>query len=92
VVHPWYLLWAVIPLAASTTQPAFRITATLACAVLGMVVAPTGSDFLFRAWVLPSAIAAAAVTLVVPMLVVRGRTPPLSGVLRASASRSARAT
>jgi alpha-1,6-mannosyltransferase len=92
VVHPWYLLWAVIPLAASTTQPVFRITATLACAVLGLVVAPTGSDFLFRAWVLPSAIAAAAVTLVVPMLVVRGRTPPLSGVLRASASRSARAT
>jgi alpha-1,6-mannosyltransferase len=81
VVHPWYLLWAVIPLAASATHPAFRITATLACAVLALVVAPTGSDFLFRAWVLPSAIALAAASLVVPLLVIRGRTPSLWGAL-----------
>ncbi|MGH3685195.1 MAG: polyprenol phosphomannose-dependent alpha 1,6 mannosyltransferase MptB [Pseudonocardiaceae bacterium] len=80
VVHPWYLLWAAIPLAASATRPAFRTTATVASAVLAVVVAPTGSDFLFRAWVLPSAISAAAITLIVPMLLVRGRTPPLSVV------------
>lgn len=96
VVHPWYLLWAVIPLAASATHPAFRTTATGACAALAVVVAPTGSDFLFRAWVLPSAIAAAAVTLVVPMLLVHGRTPPLSetfsGALEASAPRFGGAT
>ncbi len=82
VVHPWYLLWAAIPLAASATHPVFRTTATAASALLAVVVAPTGSDFLFRAWVVPSAIAAAAVTLVVPMLIVRRRTPPLFGVLR----------
>ncbi|MGH3720453.1 MAG: polyprenol phosphomannose-dependent alpha 1,6 mannosyltransferase MptB [Pseudonocardiaceae bacterium] len=82
VVHPWYLLWAVIPLAASATHPAYRSTATAACAVLAVVVAPTGSDFLFRAWVLPAAITAAAITLVVPMLLVRGRTPPLAAALR----------
>ncbi len=87
VVHPWYLLWAVIPLAAAATHPAFRITATVACAVLAVVVAPTGSDFLFRAWVLPSAVVAAAATLVVPLLVVRGRTPPLFAVLRAAVGR-----
>jgi alpha-1,6-mannosyltransferase len=81
VVHPWYLLWAAIPLAASATRPAFRTTATVASAVLAVVVAPTGSDFLFRAWVLPSAITAAAVTLIVPMLLVRGRTPPLWGAI-----------
>lgn len=92
VVHPWYLLWAVIPLAASATNPAFRVSATVACTVLAVAVAPTGSDFLFRAWVLPSAIAAAAVSLIVPMLVIRRRTPPLTGVLRASAARSAGAT
>jgi alpha-1,6-mannosyltransferase len=92
VVHPWYLLWAVIPLAAAATHPAFRITATVTCAVLAVVVAPTGADFLFRAWVLPSAIAAAAVCLVVPMLSIRGRTPALSAVLRASAPRSTGAT
>ncbi len=82
VVHPWYLLWAAIPLAASATQPAFRITATVASAALAVLVAPTGSDFLFRAWVLPAAIAAAAVTVVIPLLLVRTRTPPLSGLLR----------
>ncbi|MGB9282064.1 MAG: polyprenol phosphomannose-dependent alpha 1,6 mannosyltransferase MptB [Pseudonocardiaceae bacterium] len=82
VVHPWYLLWAVIPLAASTTHPAFRMTATATSAVLAMVVAPTGSDFLFRAWVVPSALVAAAITLMVPMLLIRGRTPPLLATLR----------
>jgi alpha-1,6-mannosyltransferase len=92
VVHPWYLLWAVIPLAASATHPAFAATATVACTVLAVVVAPTGSDFLFRAWVLPSAIGAALITLVVPMLLVRGRTPPLWAVLRASVPRPGVAT
>jgi alpha-1,6-mannosyltransferase len=83
VVHPWYLLWAAIPLAASATHPAFRTTATAASVLLAVVVAPTGSDFLFRAWVVPTAIVAAAVTLVVPLLLVRGRTPPLSATLGA---------
>ncbi len=84
VVHPRYLLWAAIPLAASATHSAFKITATLASAVLALLVAPTGSDFLFRAWVVPTAIVAAAIILVVPLLVVRGRTPPLATVLRMS--------
>jgi alpha-1,6-mannosyltransferase len=92
VVHPWYLLWAVIPLAAAATHPVFRIGAAVACTVLAVVVAPTGADFMFRAWVLPSAIAAAAITMVVPLLVVRGRTPSLGGVLWASAIRSGGAT
>jgi alpha-1,6-mannosyltransferase len=85
VVHPWYLLWAVIPLAASATHPAFRFFATAVSAVLALVVAPTGADFLFRAWVVPSAIAAAAVSLIVPLLLIRGRTPSLSATLRAGA-------
>ncbi|MDQ4094184.1 MAG: polyprenol phosphomannose-dependent alpha 1,6 mannosyltransferase MptB [Actinomycetota bacterium] len=100
VVHPWYLLWAVIPLAASASHPAFRSTATVVSAVVAVVVAPTGSDFLFRTWVLPSAIAAALATLIVPILLVRRHTPPLSGVLsgilrgspRASAPRPGVAT
>ncbi len=81
VVHPWYLLWAAIPLAASATHPAFRTAATAISALLAVVVAPTGSDFMFRAWVLPTAIVAAAITLVIPLLLVRGRTPPLSATL-----------
>lgn len=82
VVHPWYLLWAAIPLAASATHPVFRISATVASTVLALLVAPTGSDFLFRAWVVPTAIVAGAILLVVPLLVVRGRTPALSEALR----------
>ncbi|MGH3774976.1 MAG: polyprenol phosphomannose-dependent alpha 1,6 mannosyltransferase MptB [Pseudonocardiaceae bacterium] len=82
VVHPWYLLWAAIPLAASATHPAFRLTATAASAWLAVTVGPTGSDFLFRAWVVPTAIGAAIVTLIVPLLLVRNRTPPLLDVLR----------
>ena len=81
VVHPWYLLWAAIPLAASATNPVFRISATAASTVLALLVAPTGADFLFRAWVVPTAIVAGAVLLVVPLLVVRGRTPALAETL-----------
>jgi alpha-1,6-mannosyltransferase len=92
VVHPWYLLWTLIPLAASVNRAAFRITATVACAGLAVVVAPTGADFAFRAWMLPSAMAAAAVSLIVPLLMIRRSTPPLFGVLRVSAPRSPGAT
>ncbi|MGH3855314.1 MAG: polyprenol phosphomannose-dependent alpha 1,6 mannosyltransferase MptB [Pseudonocardiaceae bacterium] len=105
VVHPWYLLWAVIPLAGSATRPAFRASAVVACAVLAVMVAPTGSDFMFRDWVLPAAITAAAISLVVPIMLVRGRTPALFsgtfsgtfsaasfGTLQASGRRSGSAT
>jgi alpha-1,6-mannosyltransferase len=92
VVHPWYLLWGVIPLAAATTHPAFRVPATLSCAGLAVVVAPTGSDFSFRAWVLPSAITAAALSLLVLLLLLRGRTPPLRAALRARAATPRMAT
>lgn len=81
VVHPWYLLWAAIPLAAAATPAAFRISATIGSAFLAVVVAPTGADFLFRAWVIPSAIVAALVALIVPLIVVRGRTPSPLAVL-----------
>ncbi len=80
VVHPWYLLWTVIPLAASATHPAFRATATAASALLAVVVAPTGSDFLFRSWVLPTALAAAAIILAIPLLLTHNHTPPLSAL------------
>lgn len=81
VVHPWYLLWAAIPLAAAATPTAFRISATIGSTFLAVVVAPTGADFLFRAWVVPIAIVAALIALVVPLLVVRGRTPSALAVL-----------
>jgi len=81
VVHPWYLLWAAVPLAAAATPAAFRISATIGSTFLAVVVSPTGADFHFRAWVILSAVVAALVALVVLVVVVRGRTPSALAVL-----------
>lgn len=68
VVHPWYLLWAVIPLAATKALPLYRRWLLAASAVLAVVVPPTGSDFNFRVYQLPIAVAAAVVILVVVLV------------------------
>lgn len=64
VVHPWYLLWAAIPLAATRGLPRYRRAALAASAVLALVVPPTGADFNFRAYQLPLAVVAALIILV----------------------------
>ena len=48
VVQPWYVLWAVIPLAAWATRPAFRTTAIVVTLVVG-IFGPTanGDRFTF---------------------------------------------
>ncbi|MPZ65955.1 MAG: hypothetical protein GEU83_10700 [Pseudonocardiaceae bacterium] len=81
VVHPWYLLWAAIPLAAAAGAPAYRTSATIASAFLAVVVAPTGAGFEFRGWVIFTAVAAALVVLLVPLLLVRNRVPSATAVL-----------
>lgn len=81
VVHPWYLLWAAMPLAASAVAPAYRTFATVACAVVAVLVAPTGAGFDFRAWVVPAAIIAALLALAVVLLLVRGKVPPARELL-----------
>lgn len=73
VVHPWYLLWAAIPLAATRSLPRYRRAALAASAVLALMVPPTGSDFSFRAYQLPMAIVAGMLMLLVVVLVVRRR-------------------
>nr|WP_241384525.1 polyprenol phosphomannose-dependent alpha 1,6 mannosyltransferase MptB [Rhodococcus sp. CH91] len=45
VVHPWYLLWAVIPLAAWATRPVFRIPTIAFSSVVGMMLMPNGSEY-----------------------------------------------
>ncbi|MEV0335402.1 polyprenol phosphomannose-dependent alpha 1,6 mannosyltransferase MptB [Nocardia sp. NPDC050717] len=45
VVQPWYLLWAIVPLAAWATQPVFRIPAVAFSAVVSMLVMPRGAEF-----------------------------------------------
>nr|WP_068007910.1 polyprenol phosphomannose-dependent alpha 1,6 mannosyltransferase MptB [Nocardia pseudobrasiliensis] len=45
VVQPWYLLWAIVPLAAWATTPAFRIPAVVISAVVSVMLMPRGADF-----------------------------------------------
>ncbi|WP_300019606.1 polyprenol phosphomannose-dependent alpha 1,6 mannosyltransferase MptB [Pseudonocardia sp.] len=71
IVHPWYLLWAVIPLAATRAMPRCRRAVLAISAVLAVVVPPTGADFNFRAYQLPMAITAGILVLALALLVVR---------------------
>jgi alpha-1,6-mannosyltransferase len=71
VVHPWYLLWAAIPLAATRGLPRHRRVALAASALLAVMLPPTGADFAFRSFQLPLAILAGIVILVVALLAVR---------------------
>ncbi|MFD1813847.1 polyprenol phosphomannose-dependent alpha 1,6 mannosyltransferase MptB [Rhodococcus gannanensis] len=45
VVQPWYLLWAVIPLAAWATRPVFRIPAIAFSSVVSLIVMPNGGEY-----------------------------------------------
>ncbi|NLG55727.1 MAG: polyprenol phosphomannose-dependent alpha 1,6 mannosyltransferase MptB, partial [Rhodococcus sp.] len=45
VVQPWYLLWAVIPLAAWANAPAFRIPAVAFSAVVSVILMPNGGEY-----------------------------------------------
>lgn len=56
-VQPWYLLWAIIPLAAWATGRWFRIIAITVSAIISVVVLPTGAGT--RGFQLAEAIVAA---------------------------------
>ncbi|EME17700.1 polyprenol phosphomannose-dependent alpha 1,6 mannosyltransferase MptB [Rhodococcus triatomae] len=45
VVQPWYLLWAVIPLAAWATRPVFRVPAIAFSSVVSLIVMPNGGEY-----------------------------------------------
>lgn len=45
VVQPWYLLWAIVPLAAWATKPAFRVPAVFLSALVSVILMPRGADF-----------------------------------------------
>lgn len=80
VVHPWYVLWGLIPLAATRAMPRYRRALLAASAVLAVVVPPTGADFNFRAFQLPLAIAASLVMLAVLVAFQRRQIQGASGV------------
>ncbi|MFJ9370261.1 polyprenol phosphomannose-dependent alpha 1,6 mannosyltransferase MptB [Nocardia sp. NPDC101769] len=45
VVQPWYLLWAIVPLAAWATTSRFLVPAVSFSVVVGVVVMPRGAEF-----------------------------------------------
>lgn len=77
VLHPWYLLWMVIPLALSTNNTRFRITAAAICAVVALLVAPTGTAYVLRAYQIPLAVIASLIAFAVLLWFMRGKVPRL---------------
>jgi alpha-1,6-mannosyltransferase len=64
VVQPWYLLWAIIPLAAWATRPRFRITTIVVTLVVG-IFGPTANGDRFALFqILDATIASAIIVLV----------------------------
>ena len=66
VVQPWYVLWAVIPLAAWATRPAFRSTTIVVTLVVG-IFGPTANGDRFT--VFQILLATAASTVIVLLLI-----------------------
>lgn len=77
VLHPWYLLWAIPPLALSSNDNRFRIAATAITTVVAIVEPPTGADYLLRAYQVPLAVIAALIAFAVVLWLVRNRVPRL---------------
>ncbi len=44
VVQPWYLLWAIVPLAAWATAPGFRLAAVIVSSVISVMLMPNGGE------------------------------------------------
>ncbi|MDC7088288.1 polyprenol phosphomannose-dependent alpha 1,6 mannosyltransferase MptB [Corynebacterium pseudodiphtheriticum] len=42
VVHPWYLLWAIVPLAAWANRAVFRVLVTIYCVIVSFLTLPRG--------------------------------------------------
>jgi alpha-1,6-mannosyltransferase len=66
VVQPWYLLWAIIPLAAWATRPGFRMAAIIVTIVVG-VFGPTANGDRFALFQIVDATVAS--TIIVALLI-----------------------
>jgi len=64
VVQPWYLLWAIIPLAAWATRPGFRVAAIVVTLVVG-IFGPTANGDRFALFqIVDATLASTAIILV----------------------------
>lgn len=73
VVHPWYLLWAAIPLAAWASAPAYRRVAVIVSAVIAVLLMPNGAEY--PPFVIVEAAVAAVLVAAVAMLCVHRSLP-----------------
>jgi alpha-1,6-mannosyltransferase len=64
VVQPWYVLWAVIPLAAWATRPAFRTTTIVVTLVVG-IFGPTANGDRFTLFQILLAVVASTVIVLI---------------------------
>jgi alpha-1,6-mannosyltransferase len=74
VVQPWYLLWAIIPLAAWATKPGFRIAAIAATLIVG-IFGPTANGDRFALFQIVAATVASAVIAGLLIWLTRNRLP-----------------
>ncbi|MGV0718387.1 polyprenol phosphomannose-dependent alpha 1,6 mannosyltransferase MptB [Mycolicibacterium sp. XJ662] len=74
VVQPWYVLWAVIPLAAWATRPAFRGTTIVVTLVVG-IFGPTANGDRFTLFQILLAVVASTVTVLLLMMLSHNRLP-----------------
>ncbi|MGE3284687.1 MAG: polyprenol phosphomannose-dependent alpha 1,6 mannosyltransferase MptB [Pseudonocardia sp.] len=69
VVHPWYLLWIVVPLAACALRHRHRQAMVLVVALAALLTPPTGSGFDLRPYQLPIALLGGIAILAAVLLV-----------------------
>lgn len=74
VVQPWYLLWALIPLAAWVTRPGFRIAAIAVTLVVG-IFGPTANGDRFALFQILDATLASALIVLLLIWLTRNRLP-----------------
>ena len=72
--QPWYLLWALIP-AAATPRPTLHRALGWGCVALALLIPPTGGDFLFRGFQLDNALVAAALLVTAALAMAHWRSP-----------------
>ncbi|WP_179956963.1 polyprenol phosphomannose-dependent alpha 1,6 mannosyltransferase MptB [Amycolatopsis anabasis] len=76
-LQPWYMLWAVIPLAAAAGTSRFRVAATIVSVALAFPAFPNGGSYGGRIYVVPQAYLAGAVVVVLALLLARRAAPGL---------------
>ncbi|MEV1293774.1 polyprenol phosphomannose-dependent alpha 1,6 mannosyltransferase MptB [Pseudonocardia sp. NPDC049635] len=81
VLHPWYLLWAVLPLAASPLTTRARTGIAAVCGVFAVLLPPLAGDHGDRPWTLVVAYATAVLVAgaVLPALLHRDRMAERAG-------------